>query len=228
MNTENFLKSLFIIKEYVKKTDAPVYKLSNIREKDPFKILVSTVLSLRTRDVITKEVTEKLFSIINSPHEVLKIGKSKIEEMIKKVGFYKNKAKTIFELSSFLVENYNGEVPDEFEILLKVKGIGRKTATLVMIEAFDKDYICVDTHVHRISNRLGIVNTKKPYETERLLMQRVPKEYWKMINISLVAFGQTLCNNRPKCYDCPVNTLCEYDGKRLKNLKNKVYNSKVV
>ncbi|HOJ50495.1 MAG TPA: endonuclease III [Spirochaetota bacterium] len=215
MKVEVFLRALGIIENIINDLSPPIFELDKVRGKDPFRILISTVLSLRTRDQVTMDVSKKLFSLAKTPENILSLGIERIEDIIKPVGFYKNKAKVIIGICIILIERYNSIVPDCIDELLKIDGIGRKTATLVMIEAFNKDYICVDTHVHRISNRLGVVKTKKTYETEKMLMDIVPKEFWKKINKLLVGFGQTLCGPIPKCFKCPIVSICEYNSKRI-------------
>jgi len=196
------------------KWNAPVVSLMAKRDKrTPFQILISTIISLRTKDQITAEASERLFKIADTPEKILKLSEKEIAEAIYPAGFYRNKAKTIKEISKILVEKYNGKVPDTLEGLLSLPGVGRKTANLVLALSFNKPAICVDVHVHRISNRLGIVNTKTPEETEFALMEKVPKKYWNRINDLLVAFGQTICKPiSPHCSICPVKHLCEQKG----------------
>ncbi len=187
------------------------------KDKDPFKILISTIISARTKDEVTEEVSKKLFKVINSVEDILKIDDKKLEELIYPAGFYRVKAKKIKELAKILIDKYNGKVPDSMEELLKLPGVGRKTANLVLSLAFDKDGICVDTHVHRICNRWEIVDTETPEETEMVLRKKLPKKYWKDINNLLVVFGREICNVRPKCNICydEIKEICPY-YKKLK------------
>ncbi len=209
MDGKTFVKILNILEREKKKWNAPVVSLLAKRTKDPYRILISTIISLRTKDEVTKEASERLFSLADNPYDMIKLSEEEISKAIYPAGFYKNKAKTIKEISKRLIEEFDGKVPSDLETLLSFKGVGRKTANLVLSEGFGIPAICVDTHVHRISNRLGIVSSKTPEETEIQLMEKVPKEYWNKINENLVAFGQTICKPvTPLCSKCPVNNFC--------------------
>ena len=209
MDGKTFVKILNILEKEKKKWNAPVVSLLSKRTKDPYRILISTIISLRTKDEVTKEASERLFSLADNPYDMIKLSEEEISKAIYPAGFYKNKAKTIKEISKRLIEEFDGKVPSDLETLLSFKGVGRKTANLVLSEGFGIPAICVDTHVHRISNRLGIVSSKTPEETEKQLMEKVPKEYWNKINENLVAFGQTICKPvTPLCSKCPVNNFC--------------------
>ncbi len=176
-----------------------------------FHLLVSAILSSRTREEATLRAAKKLASKVKKPGDMLEIGESEIEKMIKGVAFHRNKAKILIRLSRILIEEHGGEVPGDVHELIKLPGIGRKTANLVIAEGFGKPAICVDTHVHRISNRLGWVSTRKPEETEKELMKLFPKKYWKSINRALVVFGRSVCRPvRPLCMECPVKEHCKY------------------
>lgn len=178
--------------------------------KDPFQILISCILSLRTRDKTTDEASKRLFSIVKRPEDVLKLTREEIEKIIHPVGFYRKKADTIYEISLQLVEEYNSSVPDTIDELLKFKGVGRKTANIVITHAYHKPGIAVDTHVHRISNRLGLVSTKNPDETEFALRNVIPKEYWISLNSLFVVHGQTICTPlSPKCSKCIIKEYCK-------------------
>ncbi len=201
------------IKKEYKKWNPPVVSFMAESGSDPFKILVATVLSLRTKDEVTAKAANRLFQVADTPEKLLKLKEEEIASLIYPVGFYRRKAKQLKEIARILVENYKGKVPDSLEELLKLPGVGRKTANLVITEAYGKDGICVDTHVHRITNRLGYVKTKTPEETEMALREKLPKELWKEINKLLVALGQTICHpTSPKCSQCPVNELCPKIG----------------
>ncbi len=179
-------------------------------ENYPFKVLISTLLSLRTKDKVTEQATKNLFSLAKTPEEMLMLDEQQIQEAIYPVGFYKRKAGTILSICRILIEKYNGNVPDSLDELLKIKGIGRKTANLVLTEGFNKPGLCVDTHVHRISNRLGIVKTKTPFETEMELRGLLPQKYWKDFNTWLVAHGQNTCTPiSPKCSQCRLEPYCK-------------------
>jgi endonuclease III len=188
---------------------APVVDLIEAQTKDPFKILVTTILSARTKDETTAKVVSKLFQTIHTHHDLAKLSLSEIEELIYPVGFYHNKAKSLQQLPRVLEEKFNGIVPDEIDDLLQLPGVGRKTANLVRAVAFKKPAICVDVHVHRISNRLGYVQTNNPLETEMALRKKLPQKYWLMYNSYLVAFGQNHCTPRnPKCNSCIIYDEC--------------------
>ncbi|MCX7737810.1 MAG: endonuclease III [Hydrogenothermaceae bacterium] len=202
-----------ILKREYQRWNAPVIEFMAQNGDEPFKILVSTILSLRTRDEITLKASKNLFRVVNSPEDILKLSQEELERLIYPVGFYRNKAKMLKEIAKDLIKSYGGKVPDSLEELLSLKGVGRKTANLVLSAGYGKPAICVDTHVHRISNRLGWIKTKNPQETEFELMKMVPKKYWKDINRLLVAFGQTICKPvKPKCDICPIIEHCEVSG----------------
>lgn len=211
-----------IMKELLRVTKSmPMPVVTEIKlttNKDAYKILISTMLSLRTKDVATRDASMRLFEKAGNPKEMLKLSEEKIAKLIYPVGFYRVKAKNILEVSKIIIEDYDGKVPDEIDELLKLKGVGRKVANLVVTEAFDKDGICVDTHVHRISNRFGYVSTKKPEQTEFALRKKLPKEYWRVYNDTLVIYGQNLCKPiNPMCDKCSVSKYCDY----FKNNKKK-------
>lgn len=193
--------------------EVPVVSLMAQTGSDPFKILVSTVLSLRTKDKVTEEASKRLFQVVKSPEDLLKLTEEEISNLIYPVGFYRRKAKNLKEIAKILVEKYGGRVPSTIEELLKLPGVGRKTANLVVTLGFGKPGICVDTHVHRIMNRLGYVKTRTPEETEFALREKLPKEYWIEINELLVALGQHICHpTSPKCSQCPISGLCPKVG----------------
>ena len=204
-----------IMKELLKVTKSMpmpvVTEIKLVTNRDAYKILISTMLSLRTKDSTTRDASMRLFEKAGSPKEMLKLSEEKIAKLIYPVGFYRVKAKNILEVSKIIIEDYNGKVPDEIDELLKLKGVGRKVANLVVTEAFDKDGICVDTHVHRISNRFGYVSTKKPEQTEFALREKLPKEYWRVYNDTLVIYGQNICKPiNPMCDKCSVSKYCDY------------------
>ncbi|MGC8971816.1 MAG: endonuclease III domain-containing protein [bacterium] len=213
MRDSDIHRIIEILRESVKNWKQPIVTQIAERERDPFRILISTILSLRTKDNVTASASERLFSLANTPEEMLNLSEDKIAKAIYPVGFYRNKAKTIKEISKVLVEKYNGKVPDDLEELLKIKGIGRKTANLVITLSYNKPGICVDTHVHRISNRLGYVKTKTPEETEFALREKLPVEYWIEFNDLLVTLGQTICHPvSPRCSICPIREYCDRIG----------------
>lgn len=214
-----------IMKELLKVTKSmPMPVVTEIKlttNKDAYKILISTMLSLRTKDVATRDASMRLFEKAGNPKEMLKLSEDEIAKLIYPVGFYRVKAKNILEVSKIIIEDYDGKVPDEIDELLKLKGVGRKVANLVVTEAFDKDGICVDTHVHRISNRFGYVSTKKPEQTEFALRKKLPKEYWRVYNDTLVIYGQNLCKPiNPMCDKCSVSKYCDYFKNEYSKDKN--------
>lgn len=179
------------------------------KKQNPFKILISTILSARTRDINTRAATERLFAKFNTPELIANADVEALENLVRKAGFYKVKAARIKEISQIIVEKFNGKVPKDFNELINLPGVGAKTANCVLVYAFQIPAIPVDTHVHRISNRLGWVKTKKPDETEKELKKIIPKEQWIRINRLFVRFGQQIClPNNPKHEDCPINGIC--------------------
>ena len=198
-----------ILKAETWKYEIPIVgKVAN-KTKDPFKILISTMLSLRTKDTTTAKASDRLFKLGNKPEDFLKLKDKTIEKAIYPVGFYRVKAKNIKLVCADLVKTYNSKVPDNIDDLLKLRGVGRKTANLVVILGFNKYGICVDTHVHRISNRWGYVKTKMPDETELVLRKKLPKKHWKIINDLLVTYGQNLCVPvSPFCSICKLSGFC--------------------
>lgn len=204
------------------------YKEFFYSSTDPFKVLISTLLSQKTKDEKTRKASENLFKFISNPEDVLKFNLRKIEDAIKGVNFYKTKARRIVEISKILVEKYNGRIPNNEKDLLKLRGIGRKTANCVLAFAFNKDAICVDTHVHRISNRIGIVKTKNPNETEKELKKILPKKYWKVINYLFVQHGQNVCKSlKPNCEKCKIREYCRSSNKSKKSISLKFYEPKI-
>jgi len=201
-----------ILQDTVQQWDSPI--VSQVaRQRNPYTILISTLLSLRTKDETTKQAAERLFSRVTTPDEMIALGEAAIADLIYPVGFYRNKARTIVDISRTLLENYKGIVPDDIDELLKLKGVGRKTANLVVTLGYGKPGICVDTHVHRICNRWGYVHTKTPEETEFALRKKLPGQYWLIFNDLLVTFGQNLCTPvSPFCSKCPIAQFCARVG----------------
>ncbi len=177
--------------------------------KDPYLVLICCILSLRTNDKTTIGATKRMLELGSTADEISKLDVETLSRAIYPVGFYQNKAEQIINLSKILIEKYNSKVPDSIDELIKFKGVGRKTANLVLTKGFNKPAICVDVHVHRISNRLGYVKTKTPDETEFALRKILPKKYWIDFNTLLVTLGQNICKpQRPKCGDCPISKFC--------------------
>ena len=176
---------------------------------DPFRVLIACILSLRTQDTTTGPAAARLFAVADTPARMLELTPARIEKLIYPVGFYRTKAKVILGISRDLLDRYGGRVPDTVDELLTLDGVGRKTANLVVTLGFNKPGICVDTHVHRISNRLGYVRTRTPEETEMALRASLPKRFWIGYNDLLVGFGQNVCTPiSPHCSTCPVRALC--------------------
>ncbi len=183
------------------------------RDRDPFRILVSTIISLRTKDEVTEAASERLFKVAGTPATLARTDLRRIERAIFPAGFYRTKARTLRDVARRLEAEFGGRVPDDMDTLLTFKGVGRKTAALVVSLGYGRPAICVDTHVHRISNRLGWVKTRTPDQTEQALMQVVAKRYWIGINETMVGFGQKVCMPvSPKCSACPLAKDCPRIG----------------
>jgi len=182
-------------------------------ERDPFRILIACLLSLRTKDETTGPAAERLFALARAPEVMLRLTPRRIERAIFPVGFYRTKARVIRGVCRDLLARFGGKVPGDLDALLTLKGVGRKTANLVVTMGFGRPGICVDTHVHRISNRLGFVRTKSPDQTELALRKKLPRRHWIELNDLLVAFGQNVCQPlSPRCSTCPVRTFCRRIG----------------
>jgi endonuclease-3 len=202
-----------VLADLVRNWQSPAVTLVSQRGGDPYKVLVSCILSLRTKDQVTAEASARLFALAGTPAKLADLPLAEIESAIYPVGFYHTKAAQIREISRILVENYAGRVPDEIDELLKFKGVGRKTANLVVTLGYNKPGICVDTHVHRICNRWGYVCTKTPEATEFVLRDILPREYWLTINDMLVTFGQNQCFPvSPRCSTCQLAGFCDRAG----------------
>lgn len=213
MHDDDISRVIELITEALKTEKLPIVSGLAQQKRDPFHILISTILSLRTKDEVTEVASRRLFALAATPHEMLTLTEDQIIDAIYPVGFYRNKAKTILDVSRTLIEEYRGRVPDTMEELLLLKGVGRKTANLVITLGHQGSGICVDTHVHRISNRLGYVQTKTPEETEFALRDKLPHNFWTRYNTLLVAFGRTVCKPvSPLCSRCPVFTYCDRVG----------------
>ena len=186
-------------------------ELHEVETGDPFSILIGTILSARTKDESTTKVVKKLFSRYRTPKALANAKVRNVEKLIKSIGFYHVKAKRIIKVAQIINSQYKGKVPENFEKLIELPGVGRKTANCVLVYAFDTPAIPVDTHVHRISNRLGLVNTKMPEETEMELRKKIPKKYWLQINDTFVMYGQNICKPiSPMCNICKIKTRCNY------------------
>ena len=202
-----------ILRREAPKWQTPIVTVVAESSKSPFHVLISCILSLRTQDATTAQASRRLFALAGTPAKMLTLPTKKIEKAIYPVGFYRTKARNIRDICRALVEKYSGKVPDEIDELLELKGVGRKTANLVVTLGYRKPGICVDTHVHRISNRWGYVRTKTPKETEFALREKLPQQYWIEYNDLLVSFGQQLCRPiSPICSQCPVERYCDKAG----------------
>ncbi len=207
MNVKDILDKI----EAVLKGDVHLDELTK-KTQDPFKILISTILSARTRDANTKEATERLFQKYNTPELIANADVEELELLIRKSGFYKVKAARIKEVSKKLLKEYEGKVPKDFDDLINLPGVGAKTANCVLVYAFKTPAIPVDTHVHRVSNRIGWVKTKNPELTEKALKELIPKNLWIRVNRLLVKFGQQVCLPiNPKHGSCPIEEYCSKD-----------------
>ena len=188
---------------------APIMELVAAQTKDPFRVLLGTILSARTKDACTAAACGRLFEKVTTPEALREIPVETLERLIYPVGFYREKAKHLKALPDVLDGKFGGILPQTVEALCELPGVGRKTANLVVALGFDKPAICVDVHVHRITNRLGLIRTKTPFETEMTLRKTLPVRYWKTWNSYLVSFGQTRCSPRnPHCADCPIAAFC--------------------
>lgn len=197
-------------KFYKSENQPSITKIARICKNDPFKVLISTIISLRTKDEITLKSSLKLFNHADTPEQLLEFPLEELERIIFPAAFYKRKAVIIKEICEKLVNVYKSKVPENINDLLKLKGIGRKTATLVMIEGFGKNEVCVDTHVHRITNRIGLVKTKSPDKTEIELKKIIPVKYWVKLNEILVVYGQKICKPiSPLCSSCFIDKYCD-------------------
>ncbi len=178
--------------------------------KDPYKILISCIISLRTKDEITEKSSNALFSMASDPYQMLKLSSDQISQAIFPAGFYRKKGEQILYITKTIIEKHNGRVPDNLNELLLIKGIGRKSANLVLSLGYQIPAICVDTHVHRISNRIGLVETTTPEKTEIQLSKKIEKDYWIRINNLFVLHGKNICVPiSPKCSNCPISSLCK-------------------
>jgi len=206
-------RALAVLRRAMPAWRAPVVAAFARERRDPFSILVSCLLSLRTRDETTGPASRRLFRLARTPAALLRLSPRTIERVIYPVGFYRTKARTLRALARLLLERHRGGVPADLDALLALPGVGRKTANLVLTDAFGLPGICVDTHVHRITNRLGFVRTTTPERTEWALRAKLPRRHWIELNDLLVAFGQNVCQPlSPRCSACPVARLCHRVG----------------
>jgi endonuclease-3 len=213
MHDEDIHTVIKILRQATRDFVTPIVTELAEQTRDPFRVLIGTILSLRTKDTTTAQVAPRLFALADTPEEMLRLTPDRIAETIYPVGFYRNKARTILAVCRELIARYDGRVPDEIDELLTLPGVGRKTANLVVTMGYGKPGICVDTHVHRITNRWGYVRTKTPEETEMALRAKLPPEYWIEINDLLVTWGQNVCHpTSPRCSICPLLPYCDRVG----------------
>lgn len=199
-----------ILKREVAKYTVPVAELIEVQTKDPFKVLLATILSARTKDETTAPAAARLFTKVKKISDLDKVSQKEIEKLIFPVGFYKTKAKHLKLLPKAL-EQFDGKIPETVDELISLPGVGRKTANLVSAVAFGKNTVTIDTHCHRIPQRLGWFKSKTPLETERKIMSLVPKKYWSLTNRIFVPFGQKICKPvKPHCWECPITNQCKY------------------
>lgn len=202
-----------LLRETMPRFEQPLIDAMGEASRTPFHILIATILSLRTKDTLTAVVAPRLFAAADTPAAMLALSEARIAELIYPVGFYRTKARSIRQVSALLLERYGGEVPRTLDELLDLPGVGRKTANLVLTAGYGLPGICVDTHVHRICNRWGYVQTKAPEATEMALRAKLPPEYWLVINGLLVTLGQNICHpTSPRCSECPVAAYCPRIG----------------
>ena len=214
MKDHNIDACIRILKREVRRWQEPIVGVvAKASRRDPFQILISTVLSLRTKDQTTAEASARLFRLATTPEAMVAVPRRTIERAIYPVGFYRTKARYIHGICRDLLTRYAGRVPDTIEELLTLKGVGRKTANLVVTLGFRKPGICVDIHVHRISNRWGYIRTKTPEQSEQALRRKLPRRYWMIYNDLLVPFGQNVCTPvSPRCSQCRLARYCERVG----------------
>ncbi|BDY12897.1 endonuclease III domain-containing protein [Hydrogenimonas cancrithermarum] len=210
MNKINFAKAVKLLEEAYEDWDAPAKRFERGYRRTPYTIMISVVLSFRTKDEVTLAADKKLFALADTPEKMVKLSRQEIEKVIYPVGFYRKKAQTILDISHTVLERFKGEVPRSEAELLGIKGIGPKAANIILESAFGVETVAVDIHVHRILNRWGFVSTKTPEESLKILKEKLTPAEQKGLNKLLVSFGQVLCRPvKPICSECPVVQLCE-------------------
>jgi endonuclease-3 len=213
MTRKQLHEAMAILRQEVPHWDVPVVTLIAQEKREPYRVLMSTLLSLRTQDQTTAAAAQRLFALADTPQAMVTLDRQTIEQAIYPVGFYRTKAVQILDISQRLLSEFGGRVPDDIDVLTTFHGVGRKTANLVLAEGYGIPAICVDTHVHRISNRWGYVKTKDPLATEMALRQKLPREYWIEYNPMLVALGQHCCKpTSPICSACSLTQFCKRVG----------------
>ena len=213
MKKQDIHEAVRILRQEVPKWKTPAVTVVAEKDRSPFAVLISCILSLRTKDETTASAFKRLKKRARTPKGILKIPEDELAQIIYPVGFYRNKAKQIHSMCRDIIERYGGETPDTIEELLTLNGVGRKTANLVVTLGFGLPGICVDIHVHRITNRWGYIKTTKPDDSEFALRKKLPPEYWIEINDLLVTFGQNLCKPiSPYCTQCLLKPYCKQAG----------------
>ena len=213
MDDRHIAEIIRLLEKELENRELPVVSQLAHERYDPFAILISTLLSLRTKDEVTAAATQRLLALASTPEGMLRLSSDEIRKAIYPVGFYRTKAETILRVCRELIDRFHARVPNTLDALLSLKGVGRKTANLVISLGFGGAGLCVDTHVHRISNRLGYVRTKSPEETEFALRAKLPPKYWSRVNTLLVAFGRNTCRPvSPFCSTCPIAAYCDRVG----------------
>jgi len=213
MHDQDIHPIMMALRAAVPAWQTPIVDVMAQQDETPYKILITTMLSLRTQDTTTGPASQRLFALASTPAAMLTLSAETIEKAIYPVGFYKVKAQNVLQVSRILLESYQGETPSTIEELVKLPGVGRKVANLVLTMGFGLPGICVDTHVHRITNRWGYVQTRTPEKTEFALRAKLPPAYWIEINGHLVALGQNICHpTSPRCSQCPLSAWCERVG----------------
>lgn len=213
MDDRNLAVIIRLLEDELAQRELPIVTHLAEEHRDPFEILISTLLSLRTKDEVTAAASARLFALASTPAQMLTLSAEEIRRAIYPVGFYRHKADTILHVCRELLDRFASRVPNDLDALLTLKGVGRKTANLVVALGFGGDGVCVDTHVHRISNRWGYVRTRTPEETEFALREKLPRQYWLSFNTLLVAFGRNTCRPvSPLCSRCPVAPYCDRVG----------------
>lgn len=206
-----FGRILGLMLKEAEKRNAPVFTIEDFNGDDPFRSLIFSILSARTKDPASLIAAKKLFSVYPDARSLAKADRRKVEKLIHNVGFYRQKTKYVIGAAKMVIRDFGGKVPGNYDELIKIPGVGRKVANVLLAYTFGEDRIPVDTHVHRISNRLGWVKTKKPEQTETALMKLVPKRLWTKVNSAMVSYGQTVCLPRnPKCGECKIRKYCRY------------------
>jgi len=216
MNIEALAPVMRILKREYAKKRMPIVELIQARTNDPFQVLVATILSARTLDQTTAAACRQLFGVVRNLEDLRRIPRPRLERLIYPVGFYRTKAKLLKRLPDVVAQRFGGVIPATVVELIRLPGVGRKTANLVVAVAFNKPAICVDVHVHRLSNRWGLIRTHTPLQTEMVLRRRLPVKYWQVFNAYLVSFGQSVCRPvRPQCGDCPIASWCRRVGVKV-------------